>query len=301
MLSWRALPTTSQPWAPAMVSATSPALGVHPAAVDRVGQYVVDVHQFGRAERVVRLQSGEVDDLGDEVGQPGRFDAHPGGETTDRGRIVGRLLHRLGQQGQRADRRLELVTDVGHEVPAGLLDPPGRRLVLGQQQHLLVGQRCDPDVEVGGRVPGPRQVEVLNLTALLAPDLADQVEDRGDGHPAAAYHPEGLRQARRLQHLVVGTDDRAGAAQRVQHLRHAVGHDGAIDLDRDGRRAVGPAPQQHPGRYEADHDAQQPRDHPETSRVHTSDSRVSAAPALTGTDCACGTCGPSVPLLFTGR
>ena len=55
--------------------------------------------------------------------EPGRFDAHPAGELADRIGVLGRVLDCLGEQRDRADRGLELVADVGHEVAPGLLDP----------------------------------------------------------------------------------------------------------------------------------------------------------------------------------
>ena len=246
-------------------------LGVHPAPVDRVGQHVVDLHQLRGAQRVVGLQPGQVDDLGDQIGEPGRLDAHPGGEPADGRRVVGRLLHRLGEQRQRPDRRLELVTDVGHEVPAGLLDPAGRGLVLGQQQHLLVGQRRDPDVEVRGRVARPRELEVAGSGCVApATDLADQLEDRGDGHPAAAHHARGsARRLVDLQHLVVRPDDRAGGPERLQHLRDARrARRARRHLDRGRSAGRGAATQQQPGHDEADHDAQQPSEHRKTTSSH---------------------------------
>src|SRR5215475_10949445 len=49
--------------------------------------------------------------------------------------VVGGVLDRLGQQGQRADGRLELVAGVGDEVPLDLVHPAALGLVLGEHQH----------------------------------------------------------------------------------------------------------------------------------------------------------------------
>ena len=62
-------------------------LRVDPAAVHRVDQHLVDVDDLGVPQRVVGLQPGQLDDLGDQVVQPGGLHAHPAGEAPD-----GRLL-----------------------------------------------------------------------------------------------------------------------------------------------------------------------------------------------------------------
>ena len=53
-------------------------------------------------------------------------------------------LHRLGQQPDRADRRLELVADVGDEVAAYGLDPALAGAVLDQGEHQAGAERRDP-------------------------------------------------------------------------------------------------------------------------------------------------------------
>ena len=75
----------------------------------------------------VVLHPGEVDDLLDQAGQPGRLDLHPAGEALHGLRVVGRVGDRLGEQRERADRGLELVADVGDEVAADRLDPTRAR------------------------------------------------------------------------------------------------------------------------------------------------------------------------------
>ena len=57
------------------------------------------------------------------------------GEPGDGRRVVRGVLHRLGQQRQRADRRLQLVRDVGDEVPAHRLEPALLADVVEQQGH----------------------------------------------------------------------------------------------------------------------------------------------------------------------
>src|SRR5205814_1484267 len=73
-------------------------------------------------------------------------------ETTTR--VVGRLFHGLGEQRERADRCLELVADVGDEVPPDLLHPAALRLVFGEEQDEAAtaeggAQRRHPHREAG--------------------------------------------------------------------------------------------------------------------------------------------------------
>ena len=82
------------------------------------------------------------------------FLPHPAGEPADRFGIVGGVLDGLSEQGQGADRRLQLVADVGDEVAPDLLDPPVLGLVLGEHQDQAIAadvsaQRGDPDGEAG--------------------------------------------------------------------------------------------------------------------------------------------------------
>ena len=103
-------------------------------AVDRLGDHPVDLdgHQFG--QRLAALQPGQVDQLADEPAQPVGLARDPSREPLHRLGVVGRLLDRLGEQRQGADRRLELVPDVGHEVPAHGLGPPGLGDVLQDER-----------------------------------------------------------------------------------------------------------------------------------------------------------------------
>ena len=81
-------------------------------------------HRHRRARRrFLRLDLAEVEQVVDDARQPVGFAHDPVGELLhDRG-VVGRG-HRLGEQAERADRRLQLVTHVGDEVAPHALDPP---------------------------------------------------------------------------------------------------------------------------------------------------------------------------------
>ncbi|KIX78569.1 hypothetical protein SF12_08350, partial [Streptomyces sp. MBRL 601] len=114
------------------------------AAVHRLGDQLVDVDGLGVLHRVVVLHPGEVDQLLDEAGEPGRLDLHPPGEPLDRLRVVGRVPDRLGEQGEGADRGLQLVADVGDEVAAYGFDAAGLGEVLDQEQYQAGAERGDP-------------------------------------------------------------------------------------------------------------------------------------------------------------
>ena len=93
---------------------------------------------------------GQLHQLADEPGQAGALVLHPSGETGDGLRVVGGVLHRLGQQHERADRGLELVRDVGDEVAA-------HRLEAALVAHVGEQQRDGIDaVFVDGAAAEPR-------------------------------------------------------------------------------------------------------------------------------------------------
>ena len=64
--------------------------------------------------------------------------------------------HRLGQQPDRADRGLQLVAHVGHEVAAYRLDAALAGAVLDQRQHQPRAQRGHPGGDVAGRAAAAR-------------------------------------------------------------------------------------------------------------------------------------------------
>ena len=191
-------------------------------------QHGVDVDDLGIAERVVGLQPGQLDDLADQIGEPGRLDAHPGGEAADRVGILGGVLYGLGQQRDGADRGLQLVADIGHEVAAGLFDPPGSGLVVGQHDDQIFVQRSNPDGEVGrGRLGSARELQLDGAQGVVAAYGADQLEQFGNGDPGAADQSKGSRTRRGVEDLVMGADDDRRRAEDGQHLGHPVGDDRA--------------------------------------------------------------------------
>ena len=73
-------------------------LRVYLTTVDRLGQNLVDVNLFGIRQRVISLESGQIDDLVDQVTEPGGLDAEPAGELAYRRWVLGSVLHCLSQQ-----------------------------------------------------------------------------------------------------------------------------------------------------------------------------------------------------------
>ena len=74
--------------------------------------------------------------------EPVRLADDLGAEPADLGGVVGGVEHGLGEQPDRADRRLELVADVGHEVAAGGLQPHGVGRVGGLDHRVAVAERA---------------------------------------------------------------------------------------------------------------------------------------------------------------
>ena len=90
--------------------------------------------------------------------EPVALGEHPLGEPLDRLRVVAGVGDRLGEQPDRADRRLQLVAHVGDEVAAYLLDPALAGAVLDQGQHQVRAERRD----AGGDVArGPRRLRPI--------------------------------------------------------------------------------------------------------------------------------------------
>ena len=194
------------------------------AAVDGFGDQFVHADRLRVLQRVVVLHPGQVDELLDQAGQPGRLVLHPAGEALHRLGVVGRVHHRLRQQGERADRGLQLVADVRHEVAAHRLDPAGLRQVLDQQEHQPGAQRGDPCGDREGLTPAgaaARQIQ-LDLAYLAVPaGVPGHLEHRVDGQLAAAHQPEGVRRGAGLDHRVALVQHDGGGAQHGQDGVHA--------------------------------------------------------------------------------
>ena len=92
-----------------------------------------DRHRCPR-RRLLRLDRAEVEQVVDDARQPVGLAHDPIGEPLHDRDVVGRG-HRLGEQPERADRRLELVTHVRDEVAPDALDPPRLRDVAGERDR----------------------------------------------------------------------------------------------------------------------------------------------------------------------
>jgi hypothetical protein len=195
-----------------------------PAAVHGLGDELVHRDGLRVDEPVVVLDPGEVDDLLDQAGEPGRLDQHPAGEPADRLGIVAGVLDRLGEQRQRAHRGLELVRDIGDEVAAHGLDPAGLGEVLDQHQDQLRPERGDPDRDgedvaagLAARAPGDVQVRLAYLA--VAPGQPGHGQHGVDGDRTTADQAERIGCGAGFDHLVaVVQDDGAGA----EHREHGI-------------------------------------------------------------------------------
>jgi hypothetical protein len=192
-------------------------------AVHGLGDHRVDVHGLEFRQRLAALEPGQVDQLTHEAAEPVGLVGDAAGEALHRLRIVGGTLDRLGEQRQRPDRRLQLVADVGHEVAADGIRPPGLGHVLQHQRHRT-------------RRRGGATVQPDAMRPHEAGAAADQVAGEADVGPPAAPGPHRLRQSQQLgdeeaaaaddaqrpcggigqQHRVVGVDEHHGRVHEVQ-------------------------------------------------------------------------------------
>ena len=251
-----------------------PLLGIHPPPVHRVADHLVHLDHLGIDQWVVTLQLGQVDDLSHQIAQPGRLNAHPAGELPNGLWVISTFLHRLGEQGDSADRGLELVADIGHEVAADLLDLTRAGLVVRQHQNQVLPEWGDLHGEVAdGSAIAPGQLEIGGGETPLPAYGPDQLQQPGRHDPAAAYQACAPRGAGGLEHLVMSPDHHAGGVEHGQHLSHAGRNDrtrrlqyrrrvraAGTQTDPHGQRAK---PQTHHERHQCGPD-----------RVHEIDSKV---------------------------
>ena len=118
-------------------------LGVDHVGVDRGGDDLVDMHDRRHGDRVVTLESGQLDDLLHEAREPVALIEHPSGEPMYRSRVVRSVLDCFGQEPNRADRGLELVADVGDEVTADRVQLTLARPVLNECEHQVPPKWCN--------------------------------------------------------------------------------------------------------------------------------------------------------------
>ena len=184
------------------------------------------------------LQPGQLDDLLHELGEPVALGEHPPGEALHGLGVVGRVGDGLGEQADRADRGLELVADVGHEVAAYGLHAALAGAVLDERQHQPGSERRHPRGQRAGEPAVERgQVDVALADLPVASHLRDEVEQLGQQDGVAAHQPEGVRRRRGLEDVVGLVDHHGAGAQDAQDGRDARLDDGRLRL---GRRVALP-------------------------------------------------------------
>ena len=198
-----------------------PCGGVGQALVDGAGDDLVGLDGDRLVERVVALQPGELDDLLHQPGEALALGVHAAGEALHGLGVVGGVDDGVGEQLDRAHRRLQLVADVGHEVAADRLDPALAGAVLDERQDELAAQRRDPGGHVARRHPVALHEELGLADLPVASYLPDQLAQLAHGDLVTPHetHRDGGRGG--LQDGVATVDDEGRAAQHGEDGGHA--------------------------------------------------------------------------------
>ena len=159
-------------------------LGGRTHALDRLGDHEVHGHRLAR-RCLLGLDAAELEQVVDGAPDAERLGQHPLGQPAgDRGVVLGE--QRLGQQRQRADRRLQLVADVGHEVAAHRFEPAAVGDVVDDREPAdgaaVVVERHRRDDE---RAPGRAEQVERPPSADTLSRLGEQLVD-GGGHERLA-------------------------------------------------------------------------------------------------------------------
>ena len=184
-------------------------------------------------------------------------------------RVVGGVVERLGEQADRADRRLQLVADVGDEVAAHRVEPERLGAVLGEQQDVARAEPRDPHAQVDARVAErpARRARDSSVIGLAGPAHAVDELDEVRMHERPFHtRPSAVRAGRRLDHVVRRVEHDARRLQRVEHLVDAVRHRRADHLDRVIAAARGDV--QEPDETGADGEAECQRQQHQPGGVH---------------------------------
>jgi hypothetical protein len=210
--TWLSLPYTIAPLGPVYETSMLLAEAVGAGAVDDLGDHPVDRDRLGRGQRLGALQAGELEQLVHQPAHPRRLVVDPLGEApgghqslrllvagvapTARRRTLGGVEQRLGEQLQRADRGLQLVAHVRHEVAPH----PGQPVRLGDVGRLdrdmrrVEGHGAQVQAERGVRSPRATTGKIkLHLAAhARASHLAGQrTQDGVCRRSCRAHHPSG--------------------------------------------------------------------------------------------------------------
>ncbi len=187
-------------------------VGRGPDPLDGVGHDEVDQHRLAR-RRLLGLDPRQVEEVVDDAADPEGLVVDAAGEALRHLRI-GLGDERLGQQPERAHRRLQLVAHVGDEVAADLFEATALGDVLDQcddtEGAAAVVDLAGPHLE---RAAG-RAVEIERaFRGTLVPRVLEYLGHRlcGEGITVAADH-KGVGAAVAIDHrtVLVAEDDALG-------------------------------------------------------------------------------------------
>ena len=177
-----------------------PLLGGGPHPLDGLGHHQVDQHRLARG-CLLGLDPAEVQEVVDDPADPERLGVDAAGQAR-RDLGVGLADQGLGQQAQGAHRCLQLMADVGHEVPADLLEAAALRDVVDHGDDPEGPAAVVDQPGPHGQGPAGRPVEIEGaLGGPLVPGVLEQLGDRlgRQGVPVAAGH-EGVGPAVAVDH-----------------------------------------------------------------------------------------------------
>ncbi len=206
-------------------------LGLDRVRVDRRRDDLVDRHVAVLGELVGGLQPREVHDARGEHGEPGRLGIEPRREVAHLVGVVGGGLDGLGEQADGADRGLQLVTRVGDEVAAHLLDA----LALGdvaqheeRQARRDAGRAHRDEARLGGRSAAAQAQRRRTAADRSRAPGARAPRSSSEGSTTPLAEAERTRGRRGGEDGGGGVDDDGRVVHPVQHFAHALG-------DRDRR------------------------------------------------------------------
>ena len=103
------------------------------------------------------------------------------------------------------------MADVGYEIPTGLLDPPSRCLVVGQDHDQVVPQWRGPHTQVARRPSAPAyQLEIDAPDEVFPTHLAHEVNDLWHRDSAGPRQALSAGAGGRGQDRILRPDDNCG-------------------------------------------------------------------------------------------
>ena len=158
------------------------------------------------------------------------LDLHPLGEVPHLLGVVAGGQHRLGEQGQRADRGLQLVADVGHEVAAHDVDPALLGEVVDEDEDRAGAQRRDAHAQLE-QLPAERRAahpHVLLAGVAVAATRSIRWTMSGIVTGVAVDQAQGAGARVGAQHRAVGRHHEGGGRQHAQDADDLVRHRWAL-------------------------------------------------------------------------